>query len=139
MLTSQGRPMPDAIHPPDADARRPHGRVARARLLGFCILAVSALLALVVPAQASAGTWTLVSCSQPDGQVAPTDGWTSVQLGGQQNYSGDTNSCGQPGGGLFATSSSAWPQTRGNGWMWQFNAPADTTIAGGQISLMMTS
>jgi len=95
--------------------------------------------ALALPAAASAGTWTLVSCTQPDGQVAPTDGWTSVQLGGEQNYSGDTDSCGQPGGGLFATSSSAWPQTRGNGWMWQFNAPADSTIVGGELDVMLTS
>jgi len=62
-----------------------------------------------------------------------------VQLGGQQNYSGDTDSCGQPGGGLFATSSSAWPQTRGTGWMWQFNAPPDSTIVGGQVNAMLTS
>jgi len=95
--------------------------------------------ALALPAAASAGTWTLVSCTQPDGQQAPTDGWTSVLLGGPENYSGDTDSCGQAGGGLFATSSSAWPQARGTGWMWQFNAPPDSTIVGGELDVMLTS
>ena len=78
---------------------------------------IASTAALALPSTASAGTWTLVSCTQPNGQEAPTDGWTSVLLGGPENYSGDTNSCGQAGGGLFATSSSAWPQTRGTGWM----------------------
>jgi hypothetical protein len=117
------------------------GRRRSAFAVGCAMLALIALaaVALALPPAASAGTWTLVSCTQPDGQVAPTDGWTSVQLGGEQNYSGDTDSCGQSGGGLFATSSSAWPQTRGNGWMWQFNAPPDSTIVGGQVDVMLTS
>jgi len=100
---------------------------------------IASTAALALPASASAGTWTLVSCTQRNGQEAPTDGWTSVLLGGPENYSGDTNSCGQAGGGLFATSSSAWPQTRGTGWMWQFNAPPDSTIAGGEMDVMLTS
>jgi hypothetical protein len=105
----------------------------------IAFIACAAAGALALPGTASAGTWTLVSCAQPDGQAAPTDGWTSVELTGQQNYSGDTDSCGEPGGGLFATSSSAWPQTRGTGWMWQFNAPPDSTIVGGDVDVMLTS
>jgi hypothetical protein len=100
---------------------------------------IASTTALALPSTASAGTWTLVSCTQPNGQEAPTDGWTSVLLGGPESYSGDTDSCGQSGGGLFATSSSAWPQTRGTGWMWQFNAPPDSTIAGGELDVMLTS
>jgi hypothetical protein len=102
-------------------------------------LAVCGLGGAVGPSLAQAGTWTLVSCTQPDGQVAPIDGWTSVAFDGGGNYSSASNSCGVPGGGLFATSSSAWPQTRGSGWMWQFDAPMGATITGGNLDVMLTS
>jgi hypothetical protein len=40
---------------------------------------------------------------------------------------------------MFATSGSEWPQSRGSGWMWQFNAPQGSTIAGGTLDVMLTS
>jgi hypothetical protein len=139
LVTRHGRQTPDTTRSAKAAARLLPRGLVRASTLALCVLLAGAAMGLAVPAAARAGTWTLVSCSQPDGEVAPTDGWTSVQIGGQQNYSGDTDSCGQSGGGLFATSSSAWPQTRGDGWMWQFNAPAGATIAGGSVDVMLTS
>jgi len=123
-----------------APPESPRGRHARRRPVMFAVaLALCALGGAVGPSLAQAGTWTLVSCTQPDGQVAPIDGWTSVAFDGGGNYSSASNSCGAPGGGLFATSSSAWPQTRGSGWMWQFDAPAGATITGGNLDVMLTS
>jgi hypothetical protein len=112
----------------------------RARLflsLGCLTLAMGAP-SVIAPA-ASAATWTLVSCSQSDGQSAPTDGWSTVQVAAPGPYSGDTNSCDQTGGAMFATSGSEWPQSRGSGWMWQFNAPQGSTIAGGTLDVMLSS
>ena len=127
----------NAHNTPVDSSRRRH---ARQRPVMFAAaLAVCALGGAVGPSLAQAGTWTLVSCTQPDGQVAPIDGWTSVAFDGGGNYSSASNSCGTPGGGLFATSSSAWPQTRGTGWMWQFDAPAGATISGGTMNVMLTS
>jgi hypothetical protein len=112
----------------------------RARLLVFmgCLTLATGAASVIAPA-ASAATWTLVSCSQSDGQSAPTDGWSTVQVASPGPYSGDTNSCDQAGGAMFATSGSEWPQSRGSGWMWQFNAPQGSTIAGGTLDVMLTS
>ena len=112
----------------------------RARLLLFlgCLTLAMGAPSVIAPA-ASAATWTLVSCSQSDGQSAPTDGWSTVQVASPGPYSGDTNSCDQAGGAMFATSGSEWPQSRGSGWMWQFNAPQGSTIAGGALDVMLSS
>jgi hypothetical protein len=101
--------------------------------------AVLATLALA-PALARAGTWTLVSCTQPDGQPAPTDGWSTTTYNATANApdSGDSDTCAQ-GGSLIAVSSTSGTPPIYTGPEWLFTAPAGTTIAGGTITATLTS
>lgn len=87
---------------------------------------------------AQAGTWTLVSCTQPDGQPAPTEGWSTSATGAVGAYSGDTNTCPE-GGDLSAVTSGEAPQGAYEGPEWVFTAPDGSTIAGGSISATLTS
>jgi hypothetical protein len=109
-----------------------------ARLLGF--LAVLLALAVLAPAGARAGTYTLVSCTTPSGAPAPTDGWSTGVYGGGFNApgSGDTNSCAS-GGALTALSSSDAQPASYTGPEWTFTAPAGMTIAGGTVTASMTA
>lgn len=101
--------------------------------LACCLL----VLALSAPS-AHAGTWTLLSCRQPDGQPAPTDGWSTSATGAVGPDSGDTNSC-AAGGALSAVTSGEAPQGAYEGPEWIFTAPSGSTIAGGTITATMTS
>jgi len=111
-------------------ARRAH----RVLLAGVMCAAVVTF----VPAAASAGTWGLVSCSQPNGQPAPTEGWGTGATGTVGPYSGDVNSCPQSGA-LIAVSSGEAPQRPYEGPEWIFQAPSGSTIAGGSITAMLSS
>lgn len=104
----------------------------------LCCLALAIAAAAAHSENADAGTWTLVSCTQPDGQPAPTDGWTSTSTGAVGPYSGDVNSCAE-GGSLAALSSAQAPQSAYGGPQWQFTAPAGSTIAGGTLTVTLTS
>jgi hypothetical protein len=112
-------------------------RVCRA--VAALVLCAIALLATGT-GRARAGAWTLVSCSQPNGQPAPTDGWTTGDWAGAVTaYSGDSNTCAQPGGALTAESNAAGPAASYTGPEWIFTAPAGSTIAGGSVSASLTS
>jgi hypothetical protein len=109
--------------------------------LGELLLAAFAGVLLVFAlsaAGAQAGTWTLLSCRQPDGQPAPTDGWSTSANGGVGADSGDTNSCAS-GGALTAMTSGEAPQGAYEGPEWVFTAPPGSTIAGGTITATLTS
>ena len=87
---------------------------------------------------ADAGTWTLVSCAQPSGQPAPTDGWSTSSTGAVGPYSGDINTCAE-GGSLIAVTSGEAQQIPYAGPQWVFTAPAGSTIAGGTLTASLTS
>jgi hypothetical protein len=101
-------------------------------------LLLAALLVVAPTTIASAGTWTLVSCAQPSGQPAPTDGWSSSSTGSLGPDSGDINTCAQ-GGALTALTSGEAPQHPYEGPDWVFQAPAGSTIAGGTLTATLTS
>jgi hypothetical protein len=122
--------MPRINVSPDATRRR--------GLLLLCCLVFVLGFATVPSGTAYAGTWTLVSCSQPGGQPAPTDGWTTSSTGAVGPDSGDVNTCAQ-GGTLTAVSSAEAPQTAYAGPDWVFTAPAGSTIAGGTLTGTLTS
>jgi hypothetical protein len=85
--------------------------------------------------RARAGVWTLVSCSQPNGAPAPTDGWTTGWwAGGPTLGSGDANTCATPGGALVAASSQSGGASAYTGPEWIFNAPGGAAIEGGSIT-----
>jgi hypothetical protein len=101
-------------------------------------LACSLLVLSLSAPSAHAGTWTLLSCRQPDGQPAPTDGWSTSATGAIGPDSGDTNSC-AAGGALSAVTSGEAPQGAYEGPEWVFTAPSGSTIAGGTITATLTS
>jgi len=110
---------------------------------GFSGLLIAALASVLLvlalsAASAQAGTWTLLSCRQPDGQPAPTDGWSTSANGGVGADSGDTNSCAS-GGALTAMTSGEAPQGAYEGPEWVFTAPPGSTIAGGTITATLSS
>jgi hypothetical protein len=109
---------------------------ARAHRSLVAVLVLCAVALLCVGAgRARAGTWTLISCSQPNGAPAPTDGWTgSWWAGGPTAGSGDTNSCASPGGALVAASSQNTGAYAYTGPEWVFNAPGGAAILGGSIT-----
>ena len=96
------------------------------------------LILVLCTSSARAGTWTLASCTQPDGQPAPTEGWSTSATGAVGPDSGDTNTCAQ-GGDLSAVTSGEAPQGAYEGPEWLFTAPAGSTIAGGSITATLTS
>jgi hypothetical protein len=116
-------------------ARKGKGRRAGGPL--GCVLA-TAMLAALAPAGASAGTWNLASCSQPDGAPAPIDGWRTTSIGGVGADSGDIDTCPQ-GGALTALTSGEAPQTAYTGPEWVFTAPPGSTIIGGTLTGTLTS
>jgi hypothetical protein len=106
--------------------------------LWFAAFGWVVLLLALCTSSAWAGTWTLASCTQPDGQPAPTEGWSTSATGAVGPYSGDTNTCAQ-GGDLSAVTSGEAPQGAYEGPEWVFTAPAGSTIAGGSITATLTS
>jgi hypothetical protein len=100
-------------------------------LLGFCLLAWT-------PAS-RAGEWTQVTCTQPNGQPAPIEGWDPEAVSGGGDYSNAYSTCEQAGGALIAESSNQWPQSRYSGYLWHYAAPNGSTIAGGTLSLNLYS
>jgi len=122
-------------------SQRTEGITGLSRVVGEMLTAALAcsllVLALSAPS-AHAGTWTLLSCKQPDGQPAPTDGWSTSATGAIGPDSGDTDSC-AAGGALSAVTSGKAPQGAYEGPEWVFTAPSGSTIAGGTITATLTS
>jgi hypothetical protein len=109
------------------------------RVLVGTTAAVIAAVALVGAEPASAGTWTLISCRQPDGQPAPTEGWDTAAIGSPGFYTEGVNTCTQPGGSMVAVSSGRWVQPADTGYEWRFAAPKGSTIAGGQVDVGLSA
>jgi hypothetical protein len=104
----------------------------------LAIVGCAVLCLALCASSARAGTWTLASCTQPDGQPAPTEGWSTSATGNVGPDSGDTNTCAE-GGDLSAVTSGEAPQGAYEGPEWVFTAPAGSTIAGGSITATLTS
>lgn len=109
------------------------------RLLVSVSVTLIAATSLIAAQRASAGTWTLISCRQPNGQPAPTEAWGAVELGNVGFYAEATNTCPEPGGALVAVSSARWPQPASSGYEWQFKAPEGQKVAGGVLQVGMTA
>jgi hypothetical protein len=118
-------------------ARRSLPRFA---LLALCLTAAAALsaagLGLAAPPARAAG-WTLVSCTNPDGTPAPTDGWAPGWWAGAPSAgSGVVDGC-ATGGELSAVSTGQALAFTGPELV--FTAPAGDTIAGGSLTADVTA
>jgi hypothetical protein len=108
----------------------------RALLLVLALPAITAL----APA-ARAGTWVQVSCENPNGTPASSQGWTGSATGSPPPGSTADTNCG-PGAPLSAGLLSAYsPAPGGSGEVLQYTPPAGSTLVGGtlQVSLSSTS
>ena len=100
------------------------------------LLLVGVCLAWVPVPPARAGEWAQVTCTQPDGQPAPIEGWVASP-GPFGPESGTSNTCDSQGGALTAFDSSKEEETPYSGPMWTYSAPGGSTIAGGALTVGM--
>ena len=104
-------------------------------LLLLLLLLLAGVWLALAPA-ARAGEWMQVTCPQPNGSSAFTEGWLpSPETFGPG--SGTTESCSSGGGSLTAFDSSSTEETAYSGPMWTYTAPAGSTIAGGTVTVGM--
>jgi hypothetical protein len=122
-----------------ASAARGRGRPTRVSARHLLVLLLVGLRLLIGPPTAHAGEWTQVTCTQPNGQPAPTEGWTGTSVGGLSPYSSANDNCGQQGGYLIAANSSRVTVGRSTGPMWEYAVPSGSTIAGGSITVSLTA
>jgi hypothetical protein len=101
-----------------------------------CVAGTFAVLAAVtfgVPA-ARAGDWIQVSCVNPNGTAAPSDGW-SVGTQGTPGYgSGNSARC-APGSPMYGIMSTDAPDAVGTGEYLEYQPPAGATLEGGSVNV----
>jgi hypothetical protein len=83
---------------------------------------------------ARAGTWMQVSCVNPDGSAAPSEGWTSGSAGGPGYGSSVSVRCG-PGAPMYAILSSAVPDPVGATEYVEYQPPSGSTLVGGTVDV----
>jgi hypothetical protein len=103
-------------------------------LTGAALL--GAMLACV-PA-AHAGSWMLVSCVNPDGSAAPSDGWSAFAQGGVNVGDGNNTHC-VPGVPMSAFLGTATAAANGHSETLQFTPPAGSTLIGGTLDVNVTA
>jgi hypothetical protein len=102
---------------------------------------VAALVTLVLlgAQPARAGTWVHVSCVNPDGSAAPSEGWSGGVSGSPEAGSSNGSTCG-PGNPMFAELSpigGAAPV--GAAEYLQYDPPAGSTLVGGVVDMTLTA
>jgi len=107
---------------------------------GMAGMALAALLTmLVIGAQpARAGTWMLVSCTNPDGSVASTDGWSAFTQGPVTVGDGNNTRC-SPGVPMSAALGNVAAAQNGQSETLQFTPPAGSTLIGGNLTVNLTA
>ena len=100
------------------------------------IAAATALLmtaaAVVVPAAASAAPWMVVSCQNPDGSQAPSEGWTGGAVGNVSLGSTNNTNC-APGTPMYAALAMPAPAADGSSEYLAYTPPAGSTLVGGSL------
>ena len=100
------------------------------------IAAATALLmtaaAAVVPAAASAAPWMRVSCQNPDGSPAPSEGWTGGAVGNVSLGSTNNANC-APGTPMYAALAMPAPAADGSSEYLAYTPPAGSTLVGGSL------
>ena len=97
-------------------------------------MALAALTMAIVGAQsARAGTWMLVSCVNPNGSAAPSDGWSAFTQG-QVTIGDGTNTHCAPEVPLAAELGNQVAAVNGQSQVLQFAPPAGSTLIGGTLT-----
>jgi hypothetical protein len=103
-------------------------------------MALAALFILLIAGAqpARAGTWMLVSCANPDGSVAPTDGWSAFTHGPVTVGDGNNTRC-SPGVPMSAALGNVAPAQNGQSETLQFTPPAGSALVGGSLNVNLTA
>lgn len=117
------------------DPALPRAARRRPMLAGLAaLLACAALLALIAPS-AHAGEWMQVSCVNPNGSAAPSEGWSAhVQDTG---YGTSASAACGPGSPMVGDLSSAVAEPVGSAAWVQYAPPAGSTLIGGTLNVYM--
>ncbi len=95
------------------------------------VLAMAVMLCVLAPAtDAWAGKYHVYSCRMPNGEVAPTDGWSGTTTGVSDSTQ---DTCGTGGALVAALSDGATHEVETDHATWTFSAPAETKIAGATL------
>jgi hypothetical protein len=114
-------------------------RVAR---FAGCVGAITLVAALgwlaLVAGTARAGTWVQVSCVNPNGSAASSEGWSGATSGPFATGGSATTSCG-PGNPLIAAQNVVFgtPPSVGSTETLTYTPPAGSTLAGGSVDVAL--
>lgn len=108
----------------------------RAAFLTRVLTSVAALaLLLVCVSAAHAGTWIQVSCVNPDGSAAPSEGWTASSTGTPEAGSSGSARCPMYG----ELSPIGGPAKVGDSEYVQYTPPDGSKLIGGVVNMTMTA
>lgn len=96
------------------------------------------MLALVGAAGARAGEWIQVSCANPNGSAAPSDGWSVGTINSPAYGSGNSARC-APGSPMYAILSTDAPDAVGATEYLQYAPPAGSTLSGGTVNVNLAA
>jgi hypothetical protein len=106
---------------------------------GFIAVALASLvIAGVGVPNARAGTWMLVSCVNPNGSAAPSDGWSAFAQGQVTIGDGNNTHC-APGVPLAAELGEQATAGNGQSQVLQFAPPAGSTLVGGTLRVHLSA
>ena len=88
--------------------------------------------AAVVPTAASAAPWMHITCQNPDGSPAPSEGWTGGAVGNVSLGSTNNANC-APGTPMYAALSTNSPAADGSSEYLAYTPPAGSTLVGGSL------
>jgi hypothetical protein len=89
-------------------------------------------------AQAHAGQWMQVSCANPGGSAAPSEGWTSFTTGSPGYASNSGTNC-TGGGPMYAILSTDAVAPVGTSEVLQYTPPTSSTLAGGTVDVSLSA
>lgn len=109
----------------------------------FCAWLCGALIVSVVglallAGEARAGQWMQISCVNPSGTPASSQGWSSFTTGSPSAGSDNNVNC-SPGHQMYAILSNAAPAPAGAAEVLQYAPPQGSTVVGGQVGVNMAA
>jgi hypothetical protein len=98
----------------------------------LCAIGSLAACALCAPV-ADAGVWMQVSCENPNGSAAPSEGWSGFAAGGGYGSNNDTQ-C-SPGNPMFALMSDDVAVAVPSAEVLEYQPPSGSTLIGGTVDV----
>ncbi len=104
-----------------------------------CGLGVTVLASLAVMVSgARAATWMEISCENPNGSVAPSQGWSSEVVGSPEGGSQASVAC-DPGAPMTASLDAGTPAPGGAKEALEYQPPVGSSLVGGQIDVRLSA